>query len=174
MAPLVRRSQAPRGQTPVLKQKAARREKVSVIAALTLAPHRNRLGLYFRTRPKGYFDGVAVAGFLRELLRHLRGKVIVIWDNGNMHKGEPIRAVLRDFPRLTLERLPPYAPDLNPVEWLWSYLKCGEMANFAPRDAAHLDGVVTDHLVAIRRTPERLRGFYAGAKLPLLDRAQPT
>jgi transposase len=130
--------------------------------------------MYFKTLPKGYFDSAAVAGFLRELLRYLRGKVIVIWDNGNMHGGEPIRAVLRDFPRLTLERLPPYAPDLNPVEWLWSYLKYGEMANFAPRDAAHLDGVVTDHLVAIRRKPERIRGFYAGAKLPLLVRAQPS
>lgn len=73
-----------------------------------------------------------MAEFLRELLRHLRGKVIVIWDNGSMHKGEAIRGVLRDFPRLSLERLPPYAPDLNPVEWLWSYLKYGEMANFAP------------------------------------------
>ena len=75
MAPLVRRTQAPRGQTPVLKQKAACREKVSVIAALTLAPRRNRLGMYFRTRPRGFFDSEAVAGFLRELLGHLRGKV---------------------------------------------------------------------------------------------------
>lgn len=173
MAPTVRRTQAPRGKTPVIKQRAAYREKVSVIAALSLAPHRNRLGMYFETRPKGYFDSVGVAGFLRKLLRHLRGKVVVIWDNGNMHKGEPIRAVLRDFDRLTLERLPPYAPDLNPVEWLWSYLKYGEMANFAPRDAAHLDGVVTGHLESIRRKPERMRGFYAGAKIPLLDRGQP-
>jgi hypothetical protein len=174
MAPLVRRTQAPRGKTPVLKQKAACREKVSVIAALTLAPRRNRLGLYFRTRPKGYFDSEAVAGFLRELLRHLRGKVIVIWDNGSMHKGDPVRAVLRAFPRLTLERLPPYAPDLNPVEWLWSYLKYGEMANFAPKDAAHLDTVVTGHLEAISRQPRRMKGFYDGAKIPLLARAQPT
>jgi hypothetical protein len=174
MAPTVRRSQAPRGKTPVLKQNASRREKVSVIAALTLAPHRDRLGLFFRTRAKGFFNGEAVAGFLRELLRHLRGQVIVIWDNGTMHKGEPIRSVLRDFDRLTLERPPPYAPDLNPVEWLWSYPKYGEMANFAPRDATELDGVVAGHLEAIRRKPDRMRSFYAGAKIPLLGRAQPT
>ena len=174
MAPLVRRTQAPRGQTPVIKQKAASREKVSVIAALSLAPRRNRLGLYFQTRPKGYFDSLGVAEFLRVLLKHLRGKVVVIWDNGNMHKGEPIREVLRAFPRLTLERLPPYAPDLNPVEWLWSYLKYGEMCNFAPRNAADLDVVVTGHLSVIRAKPERMRGFYAGAKLPLLERRQPT
>jgi transposase len=94
--------------------------------------------------------------------------------NGSMHKGDPVRAVLRAFPRLTPERLPPYAPDLNPVEWLWSYLKYGEMANFAPKDAAHLDAVVTGHLEAIRRQPQRMKGFYDGAKIPLLDRVQPT
>ena len=60
------------------------------------------------------------------------------------------------------------------VEWLWSFLKYGEMANFAPRDADHLDGVVTGHLEAIRRESRRMKGFYAGAKIPLLDRAQPT
>ena len=59
------------------------------------------------------------------------------------------------------------------MEWLWSYLKYGEMANFAPRDAAHLDGVVTGHLESIRRKPSRMRGFYAGAKIPLLNRGQP-
>ena len=174
LAPLVRRTQAPRGKTPVLRQRAAYREKVSVIAALTTAPHRRRHGLYFRTLPKGYFNNVAVADFLRELLRHLRGKVIVVWDNGNMHKGDAIRAVLRDFPRLTPEWLPPYAPGLNPVEWLWNHLKYGAMANFAPRDAAHLDEVVTGHIHRARRQPERLRSFYAGAKLPEPVRTQPS
>ena len=173
MAPTVRRARAPRGKTPVIERRAAHREEVSAIAAPSPAPHRNRLGMDFQARPKGYFDGVGVAGFLRELSRHRRGKVVVIWDNGNMHKGEPIRAVLRDFDRLTLERLPPYAPDLDPVEWLWGDLRYGEMANFAPRDAVHLDGVVTGHLESIRRKPERMRGFYAGAKIPLLDRGQP-
>jgi len=157
----------------VIKQKAACREEVSVIAALTLAPRRDRLGLYFRSRPKGYFDSQAVAEFRRELLKHPRGKVVVIWDNGGMHKVEPIREVVCAFPRLSLENLPPYAADLNPVEWLWSYLKYGRMANFAARDASHLDSVVTDHLATIRDEPGRMRSFYNGAKLPLLDRAQP-
>ena len=57
---------------------------------------------------------------MRQLLRHLRGKVIVIWDRGNMHRGDPIRQLLRDYPRLSIEELPPYAPDLNPVEQVLS------------------------------------------------------
>ncbi len=174
MAPLVRRTRAPRGRTPLIQQKAGSREKVSVIAALSLAPRRVRLGLYFRTRPEGYFDSDAVAGFLRELLTHLRGQVVVIRDDGRMHEGEPIRKAVSAFPRLSPERLPPYTPESNPVGWPWSFLEYGEMANFAPRDAAHLDGVMTDHLTPIRQQPGRIRGFYAGAKIPLLDRGRPT
>ena len=63
-----------------------------------------------------------------------------------------IRAVCTDFPRLHLERLPAYAPDLNPVEFVWSHLKDGRMANFIPRNVRHLDRVVRGHLHTLRRS----------------------
>jgi transposase len=72
--------------------------------------------------------------------------VIVVWDGGPMHKGEPIRKLCADYPRLQLERLPPYAPDLNPVEYLWSHLKYGKMANFVPDDVFQLDTVLNANL----------------------------
>lgn len=83
MAPLVRRTQDPRGQTPVIKQRAALRANVSGIAALSRPPRRNRLGMYFRTRPNGHFDSLAidnlaVAGFLRKLMRYLRAEAIMV------------------------------------------------------------------------------------------------
>lgn len=109
MAPLVRRSLAPCGETPILKHKGAHREKVSVIAALSLSPKRQRLGLYFQTHPKEFVNNVRAAAFVRQLLWHLRGKVILVWDRGNMHRGDPIRQLLRDYPRLSIEELPPYA-----------------------------------------------------------------
>jgi hypothetical protein len=56
MAPLVRRTWAPRGYPPALAQSGAHREKVSVAAALWLSPRRDRLGLYFQTLPDAYFD----------------------------------------------------------------------------------------------------------------------
>jgi hypothetical protein len=83
------------------------RDKVSTIAALSVAPRRRRLGLYWRTDPERYIDAEAVVAFLRRLLRHLRGRVIVVWDGGSNHKGPVIRELLRRFPRLHLERLPP-------------------------------------------------------------------
>jgi hypothetical protein len=56
MAPLVRRTLAPRGQTPSLLQRGAHRKKVSVAAALWLSPRRDHLGLYFHTLADGSFD----------------------------------------------------------------------------------------------------------------------
>ena len=147
-----------------------RRQKVSTIAAISVTPGRRRIGLYWKTDPVGYIDAPAVVEFLRGLLRRLRGKVIVIWDGGSNHKGPAIRALLADYPRLTLERLPAYAPDLNPVEMLWAYLKHGLMANFVPADVLDLERVVLAHLASIRGDPGLIKSLWAGSKLPFPDR----
>lgn len=83
-----------------------------------------------------------------------------------MHRGDPIRELLRRFPRLQLESLPPYAPELNPIEQLWSHLKYSKLANFAPEDVWELDQVARKHLHSIKRTPNRLRSFIHAASLP--------
>jgi putative transposase len=145
------------------------RDKVSTIAAISIAPVRRRLGLYFRTDPRTYVDAAAVVSFLRVLLHHLRGKVIVVWDGGSNHKGPLVRELLRRFHRLQLERLPAYAPDLNPVEMLWSHLKYGLMANFIPRHVNHLDRVVHQHLASTAMDPSLIRSFWAASKLPFPD-----
>ena len=113
LAPLVRRTLAPKGQTPILKHRAKQRDKVSLIAALSLSPRNQHLGLYFSTLINEHFESTAVAWFVRQLLKHLRGPLIVIWDRGNMHRGADIRQLQEDFPRLTLEFLPPYAPEFK-------------------------------------------------------------
>ena len=146
------------------------RDKVSTIAAITVAPLRRRLGLYWRTDPAHYVDAAGVVAFLRDLLRHLRGGVIVVWDGGSNHKGPAIRALCGRFPRLHLERLPAYAPDHNPVEWVWSHLKYGLMANFVPRHVRHLDSVVRAHLFKLGQDPDLIRSLWKGSKLPFPDK----
>ena len=170
MSPLVRRSLAPRGETPILKHKGARREKVSIIAVLSLSPRRRRPGLYFQTHPKDFVNNIKAAAFVRQLLRHLRGQVILVWDRGNMHRGDPIRQLLRDYPRLSIEELPPYAPELNPVEQVWNHIKYGVLPNFAPRDAGHAEEVAKEHLTAARGNRDRLRSFFKAAELPFSER----
>jgi len=77
-----------------------------------------------------------------------------------------IRQVLHDFPRLSLERLPPYAPDLNPVEYLRGYLKYGKLPNFVPDDVFQLNVTLNDHLQRTRTCSDRLSGYFDAAKLP--------
>jgi transposase len=167
-APLLRRTWAPRGQTPSLAQAGAHRKKVSVAAALWLSPLRDRLGLYFHTLADGYFDNWYMTAFLEAMLCDLSGRFVVVWDGGTMHKGEPIRELEAHFTdRLSLERLPPFAPVLNPVEVLWSWLRDSRLNNFAPRDPAELDDRVIAELTAIRDDQSFLRSSFHASELPL-------
>jgi len=166
MSPLVRRTLAPCGRTPILKTKGSRREKVSITAAMTVSPKRRRLGLYWQTFPRDFVNAQRTADFLRYLLRYLRGKVIVVWDGGPMHKGDPIRAVLHDSPRLHLERLPPYAPDLNPVEYLWAHIKYGKLPNYLPVDVFELDTTIHKQMATVRKSSGQLSRYFDAATLP--------
>lgn len=134
------------------------------MAALTLSPKRNRLGLYFRTIRDGYFQTEHVATFLRDLLQHIRGKVIVVWDGWNVH-GAAARQVASK--RLETVRLPAYAPELNPVEQLWNRLKWGHLANAAPADSKALHKQILPLLKNATHDIPQLRSFWGGAKLPL-------
>jgi transposase len=168
MAPLRRRSWSLQGQPPQMKQKVAHREKVSVIGALWLPPSRNRLSLAYQTLVNGYFSNVEVAEFLSGALQWLTGPLVVIWDSGTMHKGGPISELVGRYEgRLILEPLPAYAPKLNPVEQLWTWLKYDRLCNFPPRDAHHLNEVVCRELDGAREDQERLRSFFHASDLPL-------
>jgi putative transposase len=168
MAPLLRRSWALRGHPPEEKEKAGHREKVSVVAAIWLPPLRDRLGLAFHTLVNGYFDNEAVAAFLDGAVQGFDRPVVVVWDRGTMHKGGPINDLVeRTEGRLILERLPPYAPRLNPVEQVWTWLKYSRLNNFAAQDARQLNDAVVRELDAIRYDQQRLRNFFHASLLPL-------
>lgn len=167
LAPLVRRTLARRGQTPIFKHRAKQREKVSLMAALVFSVALTGLGLHFRTYPKDYVNNVKAADFLRALLAEIPGEVVVLWDGGSCHKGEPIRGLVREYPRLSLVRLPPYCPHFNPVEYLWSWLKYGQLPNFAAADARALEEAVRGRLTLAQSNPQLLRGFWDHCELPL-------
>lgn len=168
MAPLLRRSWAPRGRPPVQRQKAAHREKVSVAAALWLPPSRGRLHLACQTLPNGYFSNVEVAAFLGGAVEGLPGPLIALWDCGTMHRGEPIRELVGQARgRLDIEPVPPYSPQLMPVEFLWSWLKYDRLCNFAPRGAADLDKAIARELEAAAGNQELLRSFFHLSALQL-------
>ena len=172
LLPLVRTTLAPRGQTPVLTHRARHRDKISVAAALTLPPARRRgpaaarVGLHCLTFPGGHVDAEAYAEFVRGcLLRAVRGPLVLIHDNGQMHHGPDLRAVRCRCPRLRLEPLPPYAPELNPVEGLWNHAKDKELANFVPHGADQLHDAVCGYLRGVRHDQQRLRSFFHATPL---------
>jgi transposase len=163
LIPTVRKTWAPRGQTPIIHHRY-RHDRISVISGISIAPRRRRIGLYFQCHPNNIRHG-EVCEFLRYLLRHLRGHVIVIWDNASIHKGEPIREICRRYPRLHLEHLPPYAPQLNPDEAVWADAK-GRLANGRPDDLTVMSRHLHRTLRDIKRSQRRLRRCIHQSELP--------
>ena len=114
------------------------------------------------------FDNIGqeeVCVFLRELLRHLRGPLIVLLDNSSTHQGEPLRQLLREYPRLQIEHFPSYTPELNPDEGVWALAKA-ELANSCPKDGEELMEEIILSMKAIRKSPKKLRGYILQSKLP--------
>lgn len=121
-----------------------------------------------QTLADGYFDNWHVTAFLEAMLRDLPGRFVVDWDGGTMHKEEPIRELDAQFSdRLSLERLPPFAPMFNPVEALWSRLKYSRLSNFAPRTTAELDSRVIAGIRAVRAVQAFRRGLFQASELPI-------
>lgn len=163
LIPPVRKTWAPRGRTPHLYHHQVR-HRISVISGLSISPKRKRLGLYCSLHDKN-IRHAEVCQFLRHLLTHLRGTIIVIWDNARIHKGEAIRDMCRRFPRLRLEPLPPYAPELNPDEGVWSQAK-NSLANGRPDTIDQLWLHLVDTLEDIGSFQRNLRACVHQSDLP--------
>lgn len=168
MAPLVRRSWAPRGHTPVLLQRGRSRRKVSVIAALTISPKRHRVRAYFGLLPDANFDGESVRAFLRELRRSLRVPMVLVWDRLKAHIGEPVAGwIVRHRAQVGAILLPPYAPELNPVELIWGHAKSNLLANFAPIELQELLAQTQVATLSIGDDESLLRSFIKHCPLSL-------
>ncbi len=157
------RTWAPRGQTPIHRHRY-RRDKVSVISGVSVSPRRQRLGLYYRLHLRNIAQ-VEVCEFLRHLLTHLRGPMIVLIDNSTTHKGEPLRELRDRHPRLHVEYFPSYAPELNPDEGVWSLAKRA-LANGRPDAVPELLGDVAEALDRVAASPTKLRGCIEQSDLP--------
>ena len=168
MAPLLRRTWSPRGQTPILHQKTCSHKKVSVIGALCIAPRKNRLSMYFRLHPDANIASDAVKEFLRCLLKELPGQIIIVWDRFQPHRSKKVQSLLAIRPRrLHFEYFPPYAPELNPVEYVWAHTKMNPLANAT---AMELDALTTGTRSSMRSLQKKkplLRAFFKKCGLSL-------
>jgi transposase len=122
------------------------------------------VGLYVRFRQEN-FKAYTVADFLRALLGHMRRNVILVWDRSPIHKGPILAAVRQRYPRLHVEWLPGYAPELNPVEWVWGDFK-GHTANGLPQDKEDIRQSLHANTRRVRRSQDKLRSFIRASDLP--------
>ena len=120
---------------------------------------------YFQLFP-GAVRAPQVVEFLTHLLRHLRGKLLVVWDGLPVHRSRRVREFVEaQHGRLQLEFLPAYAPELNPVEYLWGYWKHHELPNLCPKNLAELSHYAQQALRRMRRRPALVSAFWKQAEL---------
>jgi transposase len=158
--PSVVRTYAPVGQTPILEEWWTR-EHLSAISAIS--PEGK---LYFHCQDSA-INSADVLAFLEHLLREVPGRMVIIWDGAPIHRSHMITEFLANGarPRLHVERLPAYAPELNPGEGLWAQLKGVELRNVCCFSLAHLRQELRDAVKRVRRKPRIIKGCFEGAKL---------
>jgi len=165
LQPLVRRTWGPRGQTPVLYS-WDRRERLSAISALSVSPHRRRLRLFFRMYPHNICHEEFQA-FAVEVMRHFSRGVIWVLDRWSVHRAAASRLQKRFPHRFQVEWLPPYAPELNPVEQVWTRTKYGRLANYIPEDLSELRRSAHAALRQLGKQQVSLKSCFTHAKLRL-------
>jgi transposase len=166
LLPSVRATWAPRGQTPVLRHRF-NWKRLSLAGDLAYEPDGSDAHLIFELRPGAYNDDMLIE-FLRDVNEIEQRSVLLIWDGLPAHRSRHMRdwvATQRDW--LSVEQLPGYAPDLNPLEQAWGNLKSRELANFCSDTIAAVADVAEDGLDRIGTDAELCLAFLRHAGLRL-------
>jgi hypothetical protein len=165
LQPLRRRVWAPRGHTP--RQYAwDRHDRLTALVALSRAPWAERFGLYYNLLDHNARTA-DVAQFLRQVHAQVRRPVLLVCDRLPVHRAAVRRLRHDGSSWLDVEWLPPYAPELDPVENVWNQSKYGDLANFVPDDIHQLHDSLDHLLQTYRHEPNRLHSFFQSAHLTL-------
>jgi transposase len=156
----VARPYAPVGETPLLHHQLTH-DHLSVIGAVGL-----NATLYFQVHEHA-ITSVAVVGFLGHLLRHIPGKLLIVWDGAPIHRSTTVKQFLRDgaAERIHLERFPSYAPELDPKEGIWRHLKYIELRNLCCADLTETRREFRAACQRLRQKPHIIRACIAHAGL---------
>lgn len=161
LLPGVVKTYAPKAQTPILDEWQTR-DHLSVMGGVTA-----RGEMYSMVRPTS-LNGLHTIEFLVHMGRLGADRLLVIWDGSPIHRRAEVKAFLAEAgDAIHLESLPSYAPDLNPVEWLWRHLKEVEMRNLACGDLEQLHQELHLALGRVRQKSRLIGSFFEGAGLGL-------
>ena len=152
------RTWAPRGHTPVL-QYSFTWKQLSVIAGISF------WRFYFRLC-NGTIRTAEVIEFLKALRKTIGKKLLIIWDRLQAHRSKLLlKHVEAQRGAITLEYLPAYAPELNPAEYIWGYLKHHAMPNYCAANLQDLADHARGRLRSMQRRPTLVRAFWQQAEL---------
>lgn len=165
--PTVERTWAPRGRTPILWHQLKHHQKISAIGMICVSPRRHRLGCYHFLWPHGAIDETVIVAVLKQLRRHFRRPIILLWDHLQAHRSAFVREYLARTPDLDIEYFPTYAPELNPIEALWSDTKQHDLVQFCPHNLAELERAVDTALDRKTHDQHRLASYIHQAELPM-------
>lgn len=167
LTPTVRRTWAPKGQTPILDA-WDRRDRISAISSITVSPTNRRLNLYFDLLADNRnVRAEDIVEYLRQLRATLRAPLTILWDGSRAHRARAVSEFLAEHPDVLTERLPAYAPELNPDELVWAWTKYGRLGNLAAANTDWLRDYLITELAYVRRHPELLASFIETTNLPL-------
>lgn len=152
------RTWAPKGQPPVIRRLTRYRRELSTAVGLTLS------GKIYKRHDPGSITAPGIIAALRHLQRYLPGRVILIWDNAQTHKARKVTTYLAAHPEISVEWLPPYAPDLNPEEYCHGNVKA-HLKNVLPVDTHHIRRLLDAGFARVRRRPDLILGFFHHAGL---------
>jgi DDE superfamily endonuclease len=158
-----------RGITPVVRVTAAGARRVSMAALIATRPGQQPRLIYRihvsprRGRRKGFTEA-DYAALLDAAHQQLGGPIVLCWDNLNTHTSHTMRELIAARAWLTVFQLPPYAPELNPVEALWSNLK-RSLANLTKHGIGQLVALVKNRLKRMQYRHGLLEGYLTGTGL---------
>ena len=165
LRPTVRRTWAPKGQTPTIESDSCRWEHRSVIGVITCTPTGRKPKLYLRIF-KDIVSSKEVTCYLKELRRHIKGRLLLLWDRLPLHCSKETKGFLESQEKwLMVEKFPAYAPELNPLEYLWSTGKQKDLANLYAETLSDIDTAIRRYKGRIRRHPRLLTGFLKASTL---------
>jgi transposase len=159
----IKRTWAPRGQTPTIRTSLSHYQRINLLGAVVVLPDAHRFKLSVQSYCHS-LRGEQVIAFLKQLLRELSGEIVLVWDNHPIHKRRLVQDFIAQHPRLHVYCFPICAPELNPAEFVWTQVS-EYSANTAPHNLSELRLILCAALARTRRSQSRLQSCLSAADL---------
>lgn len=148
-----------KGHTPIVVT-SGQRQSINVISAVTAR------GEFWAATYTGKLNAEAFVAFLQNFMKGRRGKAFLVVDGHPAHKANIVKQYVQSLKgRLELHFLPPYAPDLNPDEFVWSHMKTNGVSKKPLKKNESMRKRVEEDIAYIQANPHLVRSFFSAASV---------